>query len=210
MLHIRGRRALFTLIVLSSTTALFGACGGAIQSDLFSGAADASVSPGPETGKTGGSVVDARTDGSPTLDGATDGLPHDAPPVDASPPPVIVCNAANCAVGTQTCCAEHKNGSIRGECKDLNKCTGTGKFGISCDGDDDCQVIKKDSVCCVTFSLQTGQATGASCAEVKDCTNNTTRTRTCDPTAKNICDTGDVCRLSTNTLPGYYLCLPPI
>ncbi len=205
MLQGRGRRAPFTLLVTASAGIAYGACGGATQSDLFAASgADGGVrlDAPPDTTLP---ISDARPDG-PGLDAFP---PIDvAPPIDSSPPPVIVCNAANCVVGTQTCCAERKNGSLVGECKDLNKCTGTGKIPISCDGDDDCQVIKKDSVCCVTFQV-TGQATGVSCAEAKDCTNSTYRTRTCDPVAKNVCDVGDVCRLSTNTLPGYYLCLPP-
>jgi hypothetical protein len=211
----RRRKAPLTFSVLVVANC-YAACGGATQSDLFTGSGGAN-----DAGVGLDSGVDARVDGS-RQDSSTDSAPPvlDAPPpapdsapdaIPPPPPPVIVCGAASCVAGTQTCCAEHTLGSLKAECKDLTKCTGTGKFAISCDGDDDCQVIKKDSVCCVTFSQTTGLASGASCYQAKDCASNWTRTRTCDPhAATNVCDSGDVCRVSTHTLPGYFLCLPPI
>ncbi len=214
----RGRSAVFTFSVLAIVANFHAACGGATQSELFttsSGLGDASsgVDAGDDLGLDGSrrdsGIVNAQPDARPNEpDAAADAAPDSTPP---PPAPVIVCGAASCVAGTQTCCAEHTFGPLKSECKDITKCTSTGKFAISCDGDDDCQVIKKDSVCCVSYNQSTGLATGSSCYQAKDCASNSSRTRTCDPLAKtNVCDSGEICRVSTHTLPGYFLCLPPI
>jgi hypothetical protein len=200
-----GRSARSALSAAALGVVLHAGCAGATQSELFTSASG-----------VGDAGVDSRFDGARAESGIVNAQPDAPPPVlDAAadaprPQPIIACGSISCVAGTETCCAEHTGTSIKGDCRELNKCFGSGKFALSCDGDDDCQVIKKDSVCCVSYNQANGYATGSSCYQAKDCSGSSTRTRTCDPLATtSVCDEGDVCRVSTHTLIGYYLCLPP-
>ncbi len=204
----------------SKVLALMGvwvvACSGSLSSaGLFSDGDTSlpSTDGGPDASFSATDTGAGSTDAT-SKDADTGPVKEASPPPDVTPPPTpqIACGTSSCNAPSETCCGErNSNGSFKSQqCKTFGSC-GTGKIAIICDSDDDCTSLGlTGKACCVNASDFQGRASSVACTSATECTSFYGRTRFCDPkAATSVCEQGQVCRESTNTLPGYFLCLPP-
>jgi hypothetical protein len=210
--------------------ALFVACGGATQSDLFSSgggsANDANGTDGGASSGDSGSITQHDAGGSGESDATTandsgtsndggvivvdaghdSGIVIDAGPVD----PGIFCGkdqgqTVYCKVGVQTCCATNQGqGTTQLKCGLPNQCNSGSAASITCDDTTDCP----GQVCCGVFDGQRYTKVACTTAAACDGTgpNGETLYRICDPFLNpSDCPQGTTCQASA-VLTGYYLC----
>lgn len=221
---------------LLAAAALIGgvglACGGAADSGLFGGPSANSGSNGGTSDNDGGSSgggVDAGNGNPGTGEDASPGHPdagaiEDAsplpdaapPPKDSGPPPAqdpgVKCGSGDCSVPSEACCRRQVNGNFSYMCLPTGTCQGlnTPSLEIPCDDSTDCATAgSPGQVCCVTIGGGPGGGNAASevvCRDPSECTQQQSRTPACENDA-GVCPQGTTCRTSSQTLPGYRLCL---
>jgi hypothetical protein len=211
--HPRAQRTPFALAAAATATllAVAASCGGAKNNDLFGGAPGAG---GSDAGRTDATVF---ADGGPgpSGDGSTSfDAPFDAPKRDAGrdadTDPGIRCGSSTnptfCAVGSQVCCRSGGPGQETFACVSSAGCNAVNQMPIPCSDDADCAALgDKGKVCCGTVDPFTNRTTEVSCKSSGDCSPANDGYILCDPRAPN-CVHGGTCRLSSQTLPGFYLC----
>ncbi len=179
------------------------ACGGATETDLFGI---------PPVTVDSGVVKDSGTDAKKDAD-VPDAPPPATPIILCGPPltsPQAKCDASKkefcCRRGDaqpykygcetdETACADVNDVPIR--CSTTQTCTGQGLIG---------------SVCCGTLVASSGSGsviTNTSCVAPNTCVSGGSvgKAVLCDPNAPNNCPNGGTCKLSSQTMPGYYLCI---
>jgi len=203
----------------------FLACSGASSGDLFAGASggagagggdDASATGDDDTPRAIGDAgvgrdAGSREAGDDDRDGATnDASDDDASAHDAGPLAVVDCpsaaaastTSATCDVGQAVCCSEG-NGDFA--CTSASSCLAPA-VAVPCDESTDCAALgQTGDVCCLQLGSN-GKGTAVGCIADTSCTTAKNRRVMCDPTAATPCPTGQTCKLSTITFPGFYVC----
>jgi hypothetical protein len=206
-----ARTAFGTLVSLGIVLAAGGAaCGGAKNNDLFGGASfgDGAVVGADGSGVGGDSGVLPGADASTLPDASSEAGRRDAGR-DADPDdPGIRCGnmGAFCAVGSHVCC---RSALDQFTCTTFGNCNSVGSMAIPCDDTADCAKLGlSGKLCCATVDTLQGRATEVTCRSQGDCTTNASRYVLCDPNLPTAvaCPNNGVCRLSSQTLPGFYLC----
>jgi hypothetical protein len=191
-------------------------CNGAEDSGLFG------TPSGTSDGEDSGAVEEedgstAAGDGSTARDGGTtkkDGVgptedsgnpsSDGGPTVDAAVGRTIGCtlDAGNkCAVGNEVCC--RSAGALLG-CTGSGACTGITQLAIPCDDALDCNALgHPNELCCAT--IQSNGVKEVACRKPAEC-DVSNRRNLCDPNAADPCPIGGSCKLSTQTMPGFWLC----
>jgi hypothetical protein len=179
-------------------------CGGATASDLFG---------------TPPSVTDASVDAIPT-DAGNDA--RDATPDTGKPPsPIVACGPplekpqSKCdATKKEYCCRRGDTDPYDYACEtDPTACSDPGDVTIQCSSTQNCAAIGLiGSVCCGTLVGTGGGGSvivSTQCTSTSNCTSGGSvgKAILCDPGAPNNCPNGGTCKLSQQTMPGYYLCI---
>ena len=206
------------------------ACSGATNTGLFAPGDDSPPSGATDSGSTVDSSSPAQDSGGmmtmpdsgmmqqPDTSTPVDASepPHDSapPPVDSAPPdPGVQCGGATttyCAVPDESCCIEGLGTTTApfGTCTQAGGCFQG--VEVPCDNAAECDEIDpgQGEVCCgMTMSRNNvAVVSSVSCMAQTDCTDSS-GVVLCDPNDSTSCPTGTTCRKSTETLPGYYLCL---
>ena len=110
----------------------------------------------------------------------------------------------SCSLPAEICCRKDEGGGYY-----LYSCTAPGAcdvgvggaLEIPCDDARGCGAY----VCCATYEQRT--TTDIACRPVGECKPQNARTIVCDPRSASACPNGGSCRLSTFTLPGYFICM---
>ncbi len=208
------RRTATALVV----SALFAACGGAADQDVFQG--------GITTGDSGFSGDDGSTatddgggttnDGSSGTDGGggqdagnkTDGggkkdAGSSDTGADSNPPGATIhCGqGTDCTVGAQVCCREPVGPTY--SCMPSSGCTAVGDVPVPCDEASDCTALgHAGDVCCATFGLG-GKVNSVECASTGNC-NGKGKLIVCNPADTDPCPNGGTC--SAGPFGGYFAC----
>jgi hypothetical protein len=206
----------FLLLALAAGGLSAAGCNGAEDSGLFgtpSGTSDGEDSGAVEdedgstaTGDSGTSRDGGTTkkDGGTTTEDSGTPDPDAGPTIDAAVGRTIGCtiDAGNkCAVGNEVCC--RSAGALLG-CTGSGACTGITQLAIPCDDALDCTALgHPGELCCA--SIQSSAVREVACRKPSDCTASNRR-NLCDPAAANNCPNGGTCSLSTQTMPGFWLC----
>ena len=219
----------FLFCTLALGVGVVTACSGAENTGLFapgddtsnggtdSGGTVDSASPTPDSG---GGTMDAGMMQQPDTSVPQDAAPppHDSapPPVDSAPPPDpgVACSDAvggYCSVPDESCCIL----GIGTSTMPVGTCTQSGQcfdgVEVPCDNARECNEIDpgQNEVCCGTTTARNGVAevSSVACTDPADCTTDNSGVILCDPNDATACPTGTTCKKSTETLPGYYLCL---
>lgn len=189
----------------------FGAgCGGAADTDLFGTPSANGVDAGADV-----TVKDAGRDNDvpdvPPLP------PFDATP-DVTPPPpksTIACGGATnplktCEVLTEICCRTGTEAPYTYDClADPKDCMKSGDVPFTCTNTENCVAQGfVGNVCCASLiSVGSGSvAYDVSCMPTAKCTGANQKAVVCDPKSQNPCPNGGSCKLSSQTLPSYYIC----
>jgi len=143
------------------------------------------------------STCDASADAS--VDVAHDASVADAPPDTTSKQGTVACGGKSCSLSSTTpVCCKSGTSSI---C--VASATVCGGVAIACDTPDDCP----GKVCCVhTAAGDAGCLVATSVGCEVACIQNQIETPACDDAGECLPNT---CKLSTCTLPDYYICAPP-
>jgi hypothetical protein len=164
----------------------------------------------PDTGVKPDTAVDTRPD--TLVDTMPDTMP-DTTPDGAVTYDNIQCgtgaSAKTCTPGTQDCCVTTSSAGRTYTCTAVGAtCTGV---NLACDDVADCIAQgKPNTVCC--GALVNGGTGGvatvsnSTCQAASTCTNMNNRVIICDPKETNPCPNGGMCTLSSQTIPGYYIC----
>ena len=197
--------------VALSASFLLAGCGGAADSDLLGTPPD-------------GNGADAGTDATATKDAGRDNNVPDTsppPPIDATPdvaPPksLIACGSAmnppkKCDALTELCCRTGTTSTYVYDCiADPKDCMNSGDVPFTCSNHENCVAQGLvGNVCCASII---GNGTGGSvaydvsCTPTAKCTSGNSKLVVCNPNAPNPCPNGGSCKLSSLTLPSYYLC----
>lgn len=170
------------------------ACGGIDEPDLF-GSSDGGIVFSTDAGGD-----DAR---------AKDSGPKDSgPPVDAGPPlgSVTCPGTSPCSIAEgQGCCFSPS--SADGTCaSSASDCSGD-TIAVPCDSTQDCTDQGfPDTLCCAQAD-QSGLVTSVSCVAPINCNAVNGQTNLCDPAAADPCPKGGTCKPSTQSIPGYNICV---
>jgi hypothetical protein len=201
-----GSRLAFVALSLS----FFGAgCGGAADSDLF--------------GSPNGTGVDAGADVTAKDTGLDTNVPDVAPPppIDAAPDvtpppsPVLACGGAvnpakKCDALTELCCRTGTGAPYNYDCiTDPQKCMNSGDVPLNCATNENCIAQGHPGTFCCASLIASGNGTIAydvSCLPKAQCTAGNAKAMLCNPNAPNPCPNGGNCKLSAQTLTGYYIC----
>jgi len=200
--------------------AALGACGGSAVADLFAGGktgqpTDAATPEGDADSDGDVAPADGGGDGATTTDAARreastlDVDVRDGAAPDSGPPRTLNCSsvpgAVDCSVGSQVCCKQG-GATTSYACENGTTCSTSGAVPIPCDDTADCAALGHvGDLCCLTTS-STGRVTEVTCRSQVDCDMNVGRRGLCDPRATDPCPAGGSCKLSTVTLPGFYVC----
>jgi hypothetical protein len=178
---------------------LLVACGGASETDLFSGPSQSGVDSGVEKDT---SVPTTDSGGGKDSSSAPDSAIVDANQPDTFMPPTtkIQCGNTACNNPPDVCCRSGFNQQFTYNCvNDPNtQCAANGDITIECTSPSDCN---QGEVCCIDLN-QKSMAVGVACQPAQQCQGGFA----CDPKKPNICPNGQSCKLSQFTLPGYYIC----
>ena len=207
-----------SVCALAVASALLG-CGGANDSDLFSG--------NPSNTQKDASTVDVvvqQDTGAP--DASPDNVtppppPLDAGPPDVAPPPVtapIVCGktlataSLKCDANNDVCCRSGSGVSMTVQCTADGNCQNDGDVSLGCSSTATCTALGLvNNVCCGTLVQGSGSfsvVASSTCVPANQCPNGNGTVRLCDKGGPNVCTNGLTCKTSAGSLPGYDLCLP--
>jgi hypothetical protein len=179
------RSGALTMVAGVSGTA---ACGGAGQSDLF-------TEPSGTTSEGG------LGDGGQHVAEGSGGAPDTGAPTGK-----LTCGTGECTPGTEVCCRTGVAAPFDYECS-VDACP-SGALSIPCDNTAQCTVLgSPEDVCCGTYGADS-KINQISCLPASECTTTSDRTSLCNKNAQDPCPTGETCKTSTLTLPGYDLCIP--
>jgi hypothetical protein len=118
----------------------------------------------------------------------------------------VQCSGGPCDIDSnQVCC--YSNSVQSGACELAANCSGDQEFPIPCDSTDDCTELGKPDTLCCAQADQSGAVTNIECRAPSNCQASNGQTNLCDPAAANPCPNGGTCSPSTQSLPGYYLCV---
>jgi hypothetical protein len=177
----------------------FVGCGGSTETDLF----------GSGTGSAdSGGTNDATTDASHDVGADAKDAAPDVPKEDLG----IQCGTMVCPVPGKECCRQDPGGGqFVYQCMDPGVCVqqANSPLTIPCDDTLDCEKAgHAGQLCCVTAAADGGGgADEIVCRAPIDCTKQLGRTNLCDPNAPNPCPNGGQCKPSTQTIPGYNICI---
>jgi hypothetical protein len=204
---------LFGLLALAGLSV--ASCTGAEDSGLFGASSSTPDEDAGSTEEQDGSVASA-DGGTTTKDGGTtkkDGgtttedsgtITPEAGPPDAAVARTIGCTldaGTKCGVGAEVCC---RSAGTLLACTGSGGCTGITQLAIPCDDALDCTALgHPNELCCAT--IQSNGVREVACRKAADC-DVSTRRNLCDPMAADPCPIGGTCKLSTQTMPGFWLC----
>jgi hypothetical protein len=188
-------------------------CTGADESDFFGSPS----APGVDSGATEDDGSTATDDGGAASDGAParkdgggsnadSGPPKpDAGVIDAGEARTIGCTldaGLRCAVGTETCC---RSLGPAFACTASAGCAAVAQLSVPCDDALDCAALgHPNELCCAT--TVSNVVRDVACRKAVDCTLTANRRNLCDPSATDPCPNGGTCKLSTQTMPGFWIC----
>jgi hypothetical protein len=188
-------------------------CTGAEDTDLFGASPDrgedsgaeedgaANADGGDPTPDGDGGTSKKDGGGTTTDSGTTD---PDTGTTDAGKPRTIGCTAdagKTCSVGNQVCC--RSAGAVLA-CTANAGCTAVAQVPVPCDDALDCTAMgHPNELCCATIDANAVSA--VACRTQADCSQ-TNQRNLCDPAAADPCPLGGTCRMSTQTMPGFWLC----
>ncbi len=200
--HRRSTPTIMTLALAALGAGAIG-CGGATPSDLFGTPPDASIDVQP---------IDAGKDVRADADKPDTGPPPS--PIIACGPPINQPQAKCDATKKEYCCRRGDADPFKYNCEtDPTSCNDPNSVSIQCSSSQNCAAIGLiGSVCCGTLVGTGGGGSvivGTQCTSVSNCTSGGSvgKTILCDPGAPNNCPNGGTCKLSAQTMPGYYLCI---
>ena len=198
-------------VAILSLPFLVASCGGAADTDLLGTPPDGNG--------------DAAADVTTPKDAARDNNVPDAmppPPVDAAPdvlpPPTsaIACGGAvnppkKCDAVTELCCRTGVSSAyVYGCIADPKDCLNSGDVPFTCSNDQNCVAQGLvGNVCCASIIGNGNGGTVAydvSCAPKASCYGGNQKLIVCNPQAPTPCPNGGSCKLSSQTLNGYYIC----
>lgn len=190
----------FILAILTTTML---ACGSATESELF-GTPPVGADAGVDAAKdAGGDARDAAQDTGPTLT-----------PIIACGPPLANPQAKCDASKQELCCRRGDTEPFKYSCETQEQnCADPTDVPIHCSSTATCAGLGLvGSVCCGTLVSTGGSGTaitGTTCVAPSNCVSGGSvgRAILCDPGSPNACPNGGTCKLSAQTMPGYYLCI---
>jgi hypothetical protein len=131
---------------------------------------------------------------------------------DSGPPSTtsIPCGKKTCDPTSKVCCVTmDNNGDQTFTCESANDCDNSGGLSVPCVSAADCATAGSPvgSVCCVTEGDQSSPPTVA-CVPTTSCLDPSSQAWMCDP-SDPVCPLGDTCKVSTQTIPPYSICVAP-
>jgi hypothetical protein len=122
----------------------------------------------------------------------------------------IPCGKKTCDPTSNVCCVTmDNNGAQTFTCESANDCDNSGGLSVPCASAADCATAGSPvgSVCCVTEGDQLSPPTVA-CVPATSCLDPSSQAWMCDP-SDPVCPPGDTCKVSTQTIPPYSICVAP-